>query len=161
MKYQATILDRLSLYSRSLSPAIARPLDVITGIEQTEHDLRIEILALTEAMSAGEKIIQLLPDIVRIIPDSLIEELEQHQEKLRERYHHLKNNKSVITRHCTEHDELPDLLDDAINILHQAFDQAEQLRWAAFEHNTDLEPEGESRILTTPEAVKQELAAWR
>lgn len=42
MKYQATTLDRLSLYSRSLSPAIARPLDVITGIEQTEHDLRIE-----------------------------------------------------------------------------------------------------------------------
>lgn len=160
MKYHASPLDRLALYSRSFSMNIARPLDIIADIEAMERDIRIEILALSDAICAGEKIIHFLAEITVTIPHFLIEELEQHQEKLRNRYNYLKNNKKAITALCAEHDELPDLLDDAIFVLRKAFKQAEKLRWEAFEHNTDLAPKGESRILSTPEEIERELSDW-
>lgn len=149
--------DAMTLYSRVASGCNVRSLDEINAVDDYEKELRLLVMSLKGAMECGE----LLPDMIDAmgdipVPEDNIRYLESRQDMLQAIWRYMDKNRAIWLEKCREHDELPELIDEAMSACRQAFDQMEKLRWHAMEHNVDCEPKGEGKLLSSPE----EIDAW-
>ncbi|EEI4448037.1 hypothetical protein G0S15_001407 [Salmonella enterica] len=146
--------DAMTLYSRVASGCNVRSLDEINAVDDYEKELRLLVMSLKGAMECGD----LLPDMIDgmgdiPVPEDNIRYLESRQNMLQTIWRNMENNRAIWLERCREHDELPELIDEAMSVCRQAFDQMEKLRWHAMEHNVDCEPKGEGKLLSSPEDV--------
>ncbi|EDQ2394492.1 hypothetical protein RU50_005620, partial [Salmonella enterica subsp. enterica] len=133
--------DAMTLYSRVASGSNVRSLDEINAVDDYEKELRLLVMSLKGAMERGE----LLPGMIDAmgdtpVPEENIRYLDSRQDMLQLIWRYMKNNRDVWLEKCREHDELPELIDEAMSVCRQVFDQMEKLRWHAMEHNVDCEP---------------------
>ncbi|EJQ8147553.1 hypothetical protein N8J30_004257 [Salmonella enterica subsp. enterica serovar Newport] len=157
MRQQYATSDAMTLYSRVASGCNVRSLDEINAVDDYEKELRLLVMSLKGAMESGD----LLPDMIDgmgdiPVPEDNIRYLESRQNMLQAIWRNMENNRATWLERCREHDELPELIDEAMSVCRQAFDQMEKLRWHAMEHNVDCEPKGEGKLLSSPE----EIDAW-
>ncbi|HGA5700440.1 TPA: hypothetical protein ACIS09_003157 [Salmonella enterica subsp. enterica serovar Birkenhead] len=149
--------DAMTLYSRVASGCNVRSLDEINAVDDYEKELRLLVMSLKGAMECGEQLPDMIDGMGDIpVPEDNIRYLESRQDMLQVIWRYMKNNRDVWLEKCREHDELPELIDEAMSVCRQAFDQMEKLRWHAMEHNVDCEPKGEGKLLSSPE----EIDAW-
>lgn len=161
-RHHCTTTDAMTLYSRVVSGADIRSLYEINAIDEIEKELRLLILSLNGAMKEGA----LLPDMINAmsnipVPEENITYLEARQDRLQMTWRYIKNNRATWLERCREHDELPELIDEAMDVCRQAFEQMEQLRWHAMEHNVDCQPKNEGHEISSVDELRSVLSGWR
>ncbi|MDZ4980234.1 hypothetical protein GLO31_22085 [Escherichia coli] len=159
---QFATLDAMTLYSRVVSGGNIRSLYEINAIDEIEKELRLLVLSLNKAMQAGD----LLPDMINElgntpIPEEEIFYLEGRQEWLQMTWRYIKNNRDTWLSKCLDHDNLPELVDEALDVCSRAFEQMEQLRWHAMEHNVDCAPKNAGHEISSVDELRSVLASWR
>lgn len=163
MRTQSNFLGEAGFYASSISAAgLARPLDVLSGVDDIAESLNTYKSVLDAQIEYGRKVIKSLAHAKNTIKeDMLIPQIEHSQSLMQSSMKVLEGYKSsILVWNLDRHDKeiLLSVVERTMSSVEELFDQQEALRWAILEHNVDCEPKGKPNIITSPKALREALS---
>ncbi|EBV3064561.1 TPA: hypothetical protein RU587_002624 [Salmonella enterica] len=157
MRTKNNISGQLDFYLSGMPDVdSARPYDFLCEMDEVEGKL----LGINRHMEAqidyGNVVLDNIHKLNEPFAEDLIPQLEEEQESLRVYHAGLtswRDDLSTTPEMFLPHDNLPDVLNSAINITKELFDQQEILRWTIMEHNADLSKTSKGNSLSTDEEI--------
>lgn len=161
MRARSNFIGKANFYtSGSVTDAeCARPLSVLRDFDEISACARVTISVMEARLEYGEELLDILaassdPVDINFVMPSLL----RCQDAVRTIFSQYTVVRPQLDKLSRPHDEVLELVDRAIVLTSDLFDQLESFRWAILEHNADVEPKGEPQIVNTSEGLRKALA---
>ncbi|QWA09518.1 hypothetical protein GTU79_19450 [Sodalis ligni] len=147
------IAGKISFYASAPDVDSARPLDFLKKLDAAESELKRITNEVRAQLEYGETILIEIGKAKHVIDESVLSLIDEAQEMLSKMYHSLVECQPAVNAGCEQHDNLPVVLEEAIQTFKEIFDQQESIRWAVMEHNVDMLPKGKSNPISSSEEI--------
>ncbi|MNT56739.1 hypothetical protein D3C72_1940650 [compost metagenome] len=106
-------------------------------------------------MEYGEEVMSVLATVTEPVDEeTILPEIERCQESIKKVHGQYVNALPWLSKISRPHDDAQELVDKAIHVTAEMFEQLESLRWAILEHNVDAGVKGESKNLSSDAEIE-------